>query len=140
MRLRAKLQKHKEELRKAGALITALFLWVVFLSWEVFVRTYDLYRPFPFVDVPGHFLAGLAIASSFFWVTRHYEIPRPAWSIGIATLLGSLAWELVEEVQEYFITNPPHLIDIFLWDGVADVSITLVGAVVFLTIKYATLK
>ncbi len=114
---------------RARLLIAALLLWVVFLSWEVTIRTWDMYRRFPPVDLVSHFLAGLAMAALAYRFLLQRVVSHPHRWAFVATLLLSLAWEGVEMVQERFWPDPEHLRDVFLWDGVTDVLASLVGAV-----------
>lgn len=114
---------------RARLLVAALLLWVIFLSWEVTIRTWDMYRRFPPVDLVSHFLAGLAMASlAYRWALQHVT-PHPRRRAVLATGVLALAWEGVELVQEHFWPDPPHLQDVFFWDGVTDILASLVGAV-----------
>ncbi len=121
--------------KQQNLLITALFSWVVFLVYEVTIRTYDLYRTLPDVDLGGHFLAGIALAASFYWLAIRKDIARPYWLIFIGTFVASFLWEIAEIMQEWFFYNPPHLIDGFLWDGIIDIIVALVAAITFMLIK-----
>jgi len=136
--LKLAIEKHIEEVRHLSTLITALYVWIIFLGYEVFVRTYDLYRTVPQVDIMGHFLAGIALAASFFWFTSRYKIKHFVATIFFGTILVSLVWEAVEAIQEVFIFNPPYLIDIFFYDGVFDVVMAGIGAITFLMLKSFT--
>lgn len=114
---------------RARLLVASLLLWVVFLSWEVTVRTWNLYERLPPVDLGGHFLAGMAMAALSYRFLLQRVVSRPHRWAFLATLLLSLAWEGVELVQEHVWPDPPHLRDVFVWDGVTDILASLVGAV-----------
>lgn len=114
---------------RARLLIAALLLCVVFLAWEVTVRTWNLYERLPPVDLGGHFLAGLAMAALAYRFLLQRVVSHPHRWAFVVTLLLALAWEGVELVQERLSPDPAHLRDVFLWDGVTDILASLVGAV-----------
>jgi len=109
-------------------LVAALLLCVVFLSWEVTIRTWDMYRRFPPVDLVSHFLAGLAMAALAYRWSLQRVTAHPRRQAVLATAALSLAWEGVELIQERLWPDPPWLRDVFFWDGATDVVASLVGA------------
>lgn len=119
---------------RSRLLIAALLCAVVFLTWETMVRTWDLYRTAPLVDLPGHFLAGCASSALAFWYvqrrrSRRNRTEKPyGWAIGISIAIA-LLWELVEKVQEVVSPDPAYLRDVFWWDGFFDVVAGTAGAV-----------
>ena len=139
---KAEHQKTKEALerilqsyKRQSLLSTALSLWIVTLIIEVIIRTYDLYRIAPEVDVLSHFSAGVAMAASMFWLSNKIKFPHYRFAAIIGTIVFSLLWELTEAIQELVIYNPPYLMDFFFWDGFFDVIIALVGAGVFVFVR-----
>ena len=106
---------------------------VVFLGWETIVRTWDLYRRAPLVDLPGHFLAGCATTALAFWFfqrrrSRRNRTDKPyALAIWVSVAIA-LAWEGVETIQEILWPDPEHLRDVFWWNGFTDVIAATVGA------------
>ena len=138
----AEHQKTKETLHKIASsyreqslLSTALSLWVVALVIEVIIRTYDLYRIAPDVDVLSHLLAGVAMAATLFWLSNKVKFPHYRFAAIIGTVILSLLWELTEALQEQFIYNPPYLLDFFIWDGLFDVIVAVAGAAIFVFIR-----
>ncbi len=129
------LERILQSYKRQSLLSTALSLWVVALVIEVTIRTYDLYRITPNIDVLSHLCAGVAMAASLFWLSdkvkfRHYRIAAI-----FGTLIISLLWEIVEALQELVIYNPPYLMDFFFWDGFFDVIGALLGAGVFVFVR-----
>ncbi len=120
---------------RSRVLIAALLGVVVFLSWETTVRTWDLYRTAPLVDIPGHFLAGMAATAISYWVlqrwrSRRNRTDRPYKLAVLASIVIALLWEAIEMVQEVVAPDPAHLRDVFWWDGFGDVVASTVGALV----------
>ncbi len=118
---------------RSRLLIAGLLCAVVFLGWETIVRTWDLYRRAPLVDLPGHFLAGCATTALAFWFfqrrrSRRNRTDKPyALAIWVSVAIA-LAWEGVETIQEILWPDPEHLRDVFWWDGFTDVIAATVGA------------
>ncbi len=135
-KLRGKAKKLARTLDHMNDLVTALYGWVLFLVYEVVVRTYDLYAPIPTVDIGGHFLAGVALGATFFWIGKKKKVYWRNWFVILGSFVMSMLWEGVEIVQEWFIPNPPHLVDVFFWDGVVDVIVALLGTTLYLLIKH----
>lgn len=111
-------------------LVASLSLAVLFLGTEVTIRTWDLYRTWPPVDVVSHLLAGIAVAAFLYWMGIRREGGERGrarvWALR-GTLVVALLWEGVELVQEHYWPDPPWLRDVFLWDGVGDVLATMAG-------------
>jgi hypothetical protein len=110
-----------------GLFIVALVLLITFLAVELFLRMYNLYYHEPFVDVPSHFFAGLAIGSGAAWIWSLNEVRHKKTATILATFAVSVIWEILETLQELVIENPPYLHDIFVWDGVLDITVTVLG-------------
>jgi len=134
-KLKEQLRDAKEDARKHSLMITALYLWLLLAVYEIHLRTYDLYRTLPEVDLLGHFLGGIALAATFIWIAQKLNRKHYAWFAMIGTLVASLVWEAGEKIQELIFYNPPYLIDVFFFDGVIDIILALVGAATFLLIK-----
>lgn len=123
-----------------GLFVIAILLLVLFLVAELTLRVYNLYRQEPMVDIPSHFFAGMAIFAGVLWVTSLTRIKwRKPVTFGL-TFLVALLWEVLEKLQEMIIVNPPHLIDIFFWDGVGDIIFTIIGGVFGLLLIYLVKK
>ena len=129
------LNKVISSYREQSLLSTALLFWVIALVVEVIIRTYDLYRIAPDVDLLSHLFAGVAMAASLFWLSDKIKFPHYRLAAIVGTVIISLLWELVEALQEMFVYNPPYLLDFFIWDGFFDVIIAVVGAIIFVTIR-----
>ncbi len=116
-------------------LIFTLSLWILFLGLELIFRVNSFYRIFPLIDVPAHFLSGLALAATFLFILSHYTRYRAkvAYSL-LLVFIVAVAWEMVEMVQEIFVLDPIHLRDYFFWDGFFDIVVEIVGALSFFLI------
>ena len=129
------LEKVINSYREQSLLSTALLFWVITLVVEVTIRIYDLYRIAPDVDILSHLLGGVAMAASLFWLSDKIKFSHYRFAAIIGTIFISLLWEVAETVQEWFIYNPPHMLDVFIWDGFFDVVIATVGAIIFVLIR-----
>lgn len=119
---------------RSRLLIAALLGAVTFLGWETIVRAWDLYRTAPLVDLPGHFLAGVASTALAYWYfqrrrSRRNRTDKPYGLAILASIVIALIWEAIEKVQEMIAPDPAHLRDVFWWDGFTDVIAATVGAV-----------
>lgn len=110
-----------------GLFIMALFLFIAFLLFEITTRIYDLYRVLPEVDIPSHFLAGLALGAGSYWFLSMTLVSRKKVSAVAFTFVGAIIWEILETLEELVIENPNHLKDIFFWDGFWDIIVTVIG-------------
>jgi len=110
-------------------LIAALLLCIAFLILESVIRIWDLYRLFPLVDLPSHFLSGMAACTLGYWGAVRAGVARPGgWGVAFS-LLVAFGWEGVEAIQEWLWPDDlPWLRDVFLWDGVGDVLAAFAGA------------
>lgn len=120
---------------RSRLLIAGLVGAVVFLSWETVVRTWDLYRTAPHVDLPGHFLSGMAATALGYWFlvwmrARRGLTGKPYAGAIVISLIIALAWEGIEAIQEVVAPDPPHLRDVFWWDGFFDVVAAMAGSFV----------
>jgi hypothetical protein len=129
------LERILQSYKRQSLLSTALSLWVVALIIEVIIRTYDLYRIAPDVDVLSHLCAGVAMAATMFWLSDKIKFPHYRFAAIIGTIVFSLLWELTETLQELVIYNPPYLLDFFFWDGFFDVIVALLGAIIFVFVR-----
>lgn len=101
---------------------------ILFLSIELFSRIQNLYEVFPYIDIITHFLAGLSLFLMAYWLAN---IMRDRYKKRLSFLfvfISSVIWEIVETIEEMLVVNPPHLKDIFFWDGFFDIFWALVGA------------
>ena len=134
-RLRVAIRRLKHGMEHQNRLVIALWMWALFLLHETFVRTYDLYRIVPMIDVVSHFLAGIALGATFLWFAYRAKYYHTNWVSIAGVIIASLIWEGVEIVQQWVIINPPYLIDIFFWDGFFDIIFALLGTLTFLLIR-----
>ena len=130
-----KLKQLKRKVRHQNELIMALYLWGLFLLNETTIRTYDVYRIFPNIDLWAHFVAGIALAATAFWIADRFDLYHTNWLAFGITAGASLVWELIEITQQFLVVNPPHLYDIFFWDGFFDVILAVVGMITFVLIR-----
>ena len=129
------LKKVVGSYREQSLFTTTLLFWVIALVVEVTIRTYDLYRIAPDVDILSHLLAGVAMAAGLFWLSDKWKFPHYRFAAIFGTIIISLLWELVESLQELLITNPTYLLDFFIWDGFFDVIVATAGAIIFVLIR-----
>ena len=104
----------------------------MFVTAEGAIRMLDLYRRAPWVDVPSHFLSGAAVTAAIFLYLTHHRSPRRVWRSSVGNVAVALAWEAAEIFDEVITPDPPHLQDVFLWDGFWDVVSALAGGSVLL--------
>ena len=99
----------------------------------------DLYDLYPFLDIPTHFLGGVAI-TYFYRSAIHNsqkifgEIPLPIQIIFAFTCTGTtiILWEFYENIMDYFLHT--HMV-LGLADTLKDMFLGLLGALV-LTLLY----
>lgn len=118
---------------RSRLLIAALLGAVIFLSWETVVRTWDLYRTAPLVDLPGHFLSGVAATALAYWYlqrrrSRRNRTDKPYMLSIMVSIAIAFLWEGIETVQEIVSPDPAHLRDYFWWDGFGDVVAGTLGS------------
>ncbi len=107
---------------------------LAFMAVEGVIRTLDLYRTAPWVDLPSHFLSGAAVTAIL--CARLPDLSpgrRAGWAM-IGNVVVALTWEAAEMIDEIFTPDPPHLQDFFFWDGFWDVNLALVGGLAILWI------
>jgi hypothetical protein len=114
--------------------IFALISLILFLSVELFLRIYNLYITVPWVDIPSHFTAGIAIASIIFWILSTAQIHKKKVFTVLFTFVAAAIWELLETLEEMVIENPPWMKDIFFWDGFWDIIVAIIGSLVALSV------
>lgn len=96
--------------------------------------TFDLYKAFPPLDIPTHFLGGVAITYFYRSATRHSqklvgEIPFPIQILFAITCTGTttILWEFYENFADFFLdTNMVR----GLRDTIMDLFLGLLGALV----------
>lgn len=110
--------------------ICALVSWIWFLLFELFLRIYSLYRQAPLVDVPSHLFAGIAIFASAIWYFSLTSVWNKRFYSLVVVAAVAVGWEIFEKLQELVVYNPPHLVDVFFWDGFADIIVTFLGGLV----------
>jgi hypothetical protein len=134
-KLKETLDKVISSYRKQSLFTTTLLLWVIALVIEVTIRTYDLYRIAPDVDILSHLFSGIAMAAGLFWLSDKWNFPHYRFAAIFGTIVISLLWELVETLQELVIKNPQYLLDFFIWDGFFDVVVAVIGATIFVLVR-----
>jgi hypothetical protein len=97
-------------------------------------RTFRLFKLFPPLDIPTHFLGGVAITFFYRVAIRHAqklvgEIPFPIQVLLAITATGTTAvlWEFYENIQDYFFkTEMVRGVE----DTIVDLLMGLLGALV----------
>jgi len=100
---------------------------------------FDMYTRFPWIDIPTHFLGGIAV-TYFFWhasanaqsVARQFaNVGQSVLSLG-GTAAMSILWELFEFLAD-------HLLGAHMLHGLADTSsdifLGLAGGVAYLVLR-----
>lgn len=113
----------------------------VFITHEVIANVFNAYAWWPDIDVPMHFLGGLAIA--FFFSGCFRTLPRqdvPAGRLAVLELLliGSLTataavfWEFTEFTMDQLLgTN----VQVSLTNTMKDLAMGISGAILFVLIR-----
>jgi len=114
---------------------TALFLlflvlFLVFMAFDQVVRTYDLFYSLPDVDIPLHFISGVALFVGIFWAFTFTKVKNKFKFSMAGFFLVAVLWEILEIIEEIFIYNPVYLQDFFFWDGFFDIVVHLIGGLV----------
>ena len=121
-------------LREAAWAPLLVVCWVVLVE-----RLFDLFMRFPWIDIPTHFLGGVAVAY-FFWraCANAQSAARPFANVGhaVVSLAGtatlSILWELFEFLGD-------HLLGAHMQHGLADtwsdIFFSLAGGVAYLVLR-----
>lgn len=110
----------------------AFGLAAAFAVVEGTIRLFDLYRRFPWVDVPSHLLSGAAVTALLVLYLNRRGVRRwVGWSL-FGNVIVALGWEVAETVDEIVSPDPVHLQDVFVWDGLGDIASALLGGVILL--------
>lgn len=137
----SKFKELKSKFRNLKLLTFALFLVIFWFFFELELRIYDLYRIAYWVDIPGHFIAGIVVASIFIWLSYQLGIKKKNFFTLAGVLVFSILFEIGEMAEEWIFLNPPHLRDVFIWDGFWDIIVNLISAGIFLILfKYKIKK
>ena len=123
--------------------------WIPFLVFTAHLllsRVLYLYKLWPSIDIPMHFLGGVAIA---FFVSRCFQLmPRVSVKrsrvvllelllIGSLTASAAVFWEFAEfSYDQLFGTN----IQISLANTMQDMAMGILGAIVFILIRIRQLR
>lgn len=106
---------------------------VAFVVFEGCIRLFGWYRTAPWVDVPSHFLSGAAVTGLIYLRVSGSRVRRRLRAM-TGNLAIALVWEGLEKLDEVFTPDPPHLRDVFFWDGFWDVVFALVGGLVWIRV------
>jgi len=105
------------------------------LSFYVIGRALHLFGSFPSVDIPMHFLGGMAITYFYRSAIKNSrdvlgKIPLPIQILLAFTAMGTTAilWEFYENIADYFLGT--HMV-LGLSDTLKDLFNGLLGALVF---------
>jgi hypothetical protein len=100
---------------------------------------FDAYNRFPWLDVPTHFLGGIAV-TYFYWVAcanaqsvaSHFRIVSPAVLAFGCTASTTILWEIVEFLSDRMLgTQLQHGVG----DTVSDIFFGLAGGVAYLVLR-----
>ena len=105
------------------------------LGLYLFARTLQLFKLFPPLDIPTHFLGGVAITYFYRAAIRHSqklvgEIPFPIQVLFAITCTGTttILWEFYENVLDFFLdTGMVRGVE----DTIVDLLVGLLGGLVF---------
>ncbi len=103
----------------------ALLALGAFFCLEWLARSFNIYKHFSLIDIPLHFLGGIAIATILMLIYN-----KKTKFILWFTLIFGILFEVVEMSYDYLFPamNPTWLMDVFFWDGVTDILVKLFGA------------
>jgi hypothetical protein len=118
----------------AAALREAAWAPLGILGFYLLSRSLHLFKYFPPLDIPTHFLGGVGMAYFYRVAIRHAqkllgEIPYPVQVLLAFTCTGTTAifWEFYENILDYF--TGTHMVR-GLQDTVVDLLMGLLGALV----------
>ncbi|PLW80112.1 hypothetical protein C0585_04320 [Candidatus Woesearchaeota archaeon] len=100
---------------------------IIFLSIELISRIRDWYRIFPYIDIFTHLLAGISLFFVAFWIGTVLKDKHKHKLAFFFVVASSIIWEIMETLEEMIVPNPPHLKDIFFWDGFFDIIFAIIG-------------
>jgi hypothetical protein len=112
---------------------------LVFCLFLVALHAFDLYRHYPWVDVPTHFLGGLAMAF-FFWraVANARTIAGLATRVNPVSLVmgctagAAILWEVFEFLSDQFLgTRTQH----GMGDTLSDIVVGLGGGAAYFVLR-----
>ncbi len=113
-----------------GLLIFVLAMFVLLLVIDDLVRTFNVFFYWPPIDIPIHLISGMAVSAAFFWLFGFYDNIKNRKILSLfASFLTFVLWEIVEDIQEFFFVNPPHMLDYFFWDGFFDILWSFAGSI-----------
>jgi len=142
LRLENRLNKLKVYFKNSRLLTFAMFFTILWLLLELVARIYDFYRIIPWIDIPSHILAGIALAAFLTWFIYQSNIKRKNLLVILWVIAVSTVFEIGEILEEKIFPNQPlHLQDIFFWDGFWDIIMAIIGGLIFLALfKYRLRK
>lgn len=129
---RLRIEERKIYWRQINKTTWALALTAPYLMLEWGGRAFFLYASWPPTDSVIHFLFGVAFASVAALIYNKSEKFIGAWMV-----ILSLTWEGLEQWGEILMPNQPaEYVDIFVWDGVTDMAMNMLGAaLIYLILK-----
>lgn len=140
-RLKIKFHKLKIHFTNARLLTFAMFFTILWLLLELQARIYDFYKWAPWIDIPSHLLAGIALAAFVTWFiyqSRHKgkNLIILAWVIFVSIIFefGEMGEQLI------FPNQPAYLWDFFFWDGFWDIIMAIIGGLFFILLFKYKLK
>ena len=119
---------------------------LVFVTHEIIANVFNAYAWWPDIDVPMHFLGGLAIAFFFsgcFRALPRQDVPERRLAVLELLLIGSLTataavfWEFTEFTMDQFLgTN----VQVSLANTMQDLALGITGGIVFITVRAMKLR
>ena len=106
----------------------------VFCVYAVAAKGFSAYLIYPWLDIPTHFLGGVAITYFFLTAIEHSEnlvgatppIIQRLLAIGL-TAISAVVWEFLEFLSDYFLGTHHNL---GVTDTISDLFFGLLGATV----------
>lgn len=140
-KLRMKFYKLKVHFTNARLLTFAMFFAILWLLLELLARIYDFYRWAPWIDIPSHLLAGVALAAFVTWFLYQSRYKGKNILILAWVIIVSIVFELGEMGEQLIFPNQPlYLWDYFFWDGFWDIIMAIVGGLIFILLFKYRLK
>ena len=116
--------------------------FLVFCVYAVAAKGFNAYLVYPWLDIPTHFLGGVAITYFFLTAIEHSEnlvgatppIIQRLLAIGL-TAIAAVVWEFLEFLSDYFLATHHNL---GVTDTISDLFFGLLGATVL--VVFSVLK
>jgi len=126
----AKNKKSYVKIRE-NRLIFIILSIILFFGIEVTARIYDWYRLYPLYDLLSHTLFGIAWCGLYWIIILIIQDNRIKKTflkgVTISYIIVAGSWEIIEIIGDTLLFNTDYLKDVFIWDGLVDMIVGLIG-------------